>query len=169
MVLRVDDALEPPLGVLRWPTFGLGQLYRAAHALITARLDAIDESLRTYYVLATLDEHGELSQQQVCDRIDIDRSDMVRLIDDLETRRHVVRTRDPRDRRRHRLTLTASGKKALRRCEALLAEATNDVFANLSDDDRNTLHRLVLRALGHADDVVELASGSDTSASGVQR
>jgi DNA-binding MarR family transcriptional regulator len=154
---RDDTVPEPPLGVLRWPTFGLGQLYRSAHALIGARLAVVDESLRTYYVLATLAEHGELSQQQVCDRIEMDRSDMVRLIDDLERRHHVVRTRDPDDRRRHRLTITASGQKALRRCEAILADATDDVFANLSDDERRTLHRLTLRALGQPDEILELA------------
>ena len=61
---------------------------------------------RTYYVLATLAEYGELSQQQVCDRIEMDRSDMVRLIDDLEARGNVIRGRDPHDRRRYRLTLS---------------------------------------------------------------
>jgi DNA-binding MarR family transcriptional regulator len=161
---------KPPISVLQWPTFGLGQLYRAAHAQIGTRLAAIDESLRTYYVLATLGEHGAMSQQQVCNRIDLDRSDMVRLIDDLETRGHVVRTRDPDDRRRHRLTLTASGKKALRRCESVLSDATNDVFANLSADERRNLHRLVLRALGLPDDIVDIVvAPRDQAAVGVRR
>lgn len=154
-----DDVPAPPLGVLRWPTFGLGQLYRSAHARIGTRLAEVDESLRTYYVLASLAEYGELSQQQVCDRIEMDRSDMVRLIDDLEGRGHVRRTRDRGDRRRYRLTLTASGTQALRRCDAILADATDDVFANLSADDRRTLHRLTLRALGHPDHVLDMLDG----------
>jgi DNA-binding MarR family transcriptional regulator len=144
-----DEAPTPPLGILRWPTFGLGQLYRSAHARLEAQLADQDQSLRTYYVLVTLSEHGPLSQQQVCDRIDIDRSDMVRLVDDLEGRGHVERTRDLEDRRRYQLTLTPRGKKAVGRCDAILAAVTDEVLAALSPDERRTLHRLTLRALGY--------------------
>jgi DNA-binding MarR family transcriptional regulator len=143
---------SPPQRVRRWPTFTLGQLYRSAHARISADLATIGESLTTYYVLATLFEYGELSQQQVCDRIEIDRSDMVRLIDDLEARGNVIRGRDPHDRRRHRLTLTPEGTTALHRCERILAAATDDVFANLAADERRTFHRLTLQALDETED-----------------
>jgi MarR family transcriptional regulator, lower aerobic nicotinate degradation pathway regulator len=146
----------PPLRVRRWPTFALGRLYRAAHARISADLAEVDETLSTYYVLATLFEYGELSQQQVCDRIDMDRSDMVRLIDDLEGRGHVVRARDSQDRRRYRLNLTRGGRTALRRCEEILAAATDDVFAHLSADERRVLHQLTVRALGEPDDGLDL-------------
>jgi DNA-binding MarR family transcriptional regulator len=154
-----QPAPGPPRGILRWPTFGLGQLYRAAHAQLEARLAGEGESLRTYYVLVSLAEHGQLSQQQVCDRTDIDRSDMVRLIDDLEGRGHLRRRRDPQDRRRYRLTLTPQGKKALRRCDAILAAVSDDVFAALTAGERRTLHQLTLRALGHPP---EMADGPDT-------
>jgi DNA-binding MarR family transcriptional regulator len=149
-----DDVPTPPLRVRRWPTFALGQLYRSAHARISADLAAVGESLSTYYVLATLSEYGELSQQQVCDHIEMDRSDMVRLIDDLEARGNVLRGRDPHDRRRHRLTLTPAGSKALHRCEEILAAATDVVFAHLTADERRTFHRLTLRALDDTDDVL---------------
>lgn len=151
-----DQAPTPPLGILRWPTFGLGQLYRSAHARLEARLADEHQSLRTYYVLVALSEDGPLSQQEVCDRIDIDRSDMVRLIDDLEGRGHVRRTRDLEDRRRYQLTLTPRGKKAVSRCDAILATVTDDVLAALSPDERRTLHRLTLRALGYPVEIPDL-------------
>ena len=147
-----QPALGPPPGILRWPTFGLGQLYRTAHARLEARLAEEGQSLRTYYVMVSLAEHGQLSQQQVCDMIDIDRSDMVRLIDDLEGRKHVRRSRDPDDRRRYQLTLTSHGHKALRRCDEILGAVTDDVFSALTADERRTFHQLTLRALGHSVD-----------------
>ena len=150
-----QPAPGPPRGILRWPTFGLGQLYRAAHAQLEARLAEEGQSLRTYYVLVSLAEHGQLSQQQVCDMTDIDRSDMVRLIDDLEDRKHVRRTRDPDDRRRYRLTLTAQGHKVLRRCDAILAAVTDEVFSALTADQRRTFHRLTLQALGHPPEIAD--------------
>lgn len=97
-----------------------------------------------------------MKQQQVCDRIEMDHSDMVRLIDDLEARGHVVRTRDPRDRRRYLLPVTPSGRKALSRCDAILAEVTDEVFSALSPDERRSLHRLVLRALGQPEEIADL-------------
>jgi DNA-binding MarR family transcriptional regulator len=74
---------------------------------------------------------------------------MVRLIDDLEARGHVKRTRDPKDRRRYQLRLTGRGQKARKRCDQILAATTDEVFSELSSEERRSLRRLVLRALGH--------------------
>lgn len=163
------DAPPAPLGVVQWPTFGLGQLYRAAHARIEVRLAEEEQSLRTYYVLVSLAEHGKLSQQQVCDSIGIDRSDMVRLIDDLEGRGHVERSHHPTDRRRHLLTITPRGHRALRRCDAILTDVTDDVFAALSPDERRNLHRLTLRALGQPEEIADLLDAPTSTTSGVMR
>jgi DNA-binding MarR family transcriptional regulator len=151
--------------VVRWPTFGLGQLYRSAHARLESRLTEVDQSLRTYYVLASLSEHGELSQQEVCDRVDIDRSDMVRLIDNLESRGDVTRVRAPGDRRRYQLTITPQGREALTRCDEILAAVTDEVFSELSPDERRTLHRLTLRALGQPEKFADLLDAPDSRAS----
>lgn len=114
------------------------------------------QSLRTYYVLASLRELDGLSQQQLGDRIGVDRSDMVRLIDELEGLGQVERARHPSDRRRYRLTLTPRGHKTLVRCEETLAAVTDHVFAALSTDERRTLHRLTLRALRQREEIADL-------------
>lgn len=151
-----------PLGVLRWPSFGLGQLHRSAHARLEAALAEEGQSLRTYYVLASLSEQGKLSQQQVCDRIEMDRSDMVRLIDELEGRGDVVRARDQADRRRYLLTITSRGRKSLERCNEILVRVTDEVLSALSPEERRTLHRLTLRALGHPAEIADLRWGRPT-------
>jgi DNA-binding MarR family transcriptional regulator len=95
-----------------------------------------------------VDEHGGGSQQQVSDSLEVDRSEMVRIIDRLEEAGMVVRDRDPADRRRHRLTLTPSGRRALERGERVIDSVTQDALSRLSEAERNTLHSLALRALG---------------------
>ena len=162
-MVRSTTPPEPPLGIVKWPTFGMGQLYRAAHGQLEARLAEEGQSLRTYYVLVALAELGPLSQQQVCDRIAVDRSDMVRLLDDLEARRQVRRERDERDRRRHQLTLTALGRKARARCDAILADVTGEVLAALAPDEQRTLHRLTLRALGQPEELANLRDALDAT------
>jgi DNA-binding MarR family transcriptional regulator len=150
-----NTALTSPLGVMRWPTFGLGQLYRLAHSRIEARLGEVDQSLRTYYVLALLSEESGISQQEACNRTGLDRGDMVRLIDDLEARGHVKRTRDPQDRRRYQLSLTSRGQTARKRCDEILAATTDEVFSELSIEERRALHRLVLLALGQPTEIAD--------------
>jgi MarR family transcriptional regulator, lower aerobic nicotinate degradation pathway regulator len=137
-----------PQGLWRWPSYALGQLHRLATTRLDATLGEQDLSLRTYAVLACLDESGKLSQQQVADRVAIDRSDLVKLLDQLEALGHVMRRPDPDDRRRHILILTAAGTQAVRQAEQAVGQATDDVFANLTAEERHTLHRLTLRALG---------------------
>lgn len=107
-------------------------------------------------MLASLRELDGLSQQQLGDRIGVDRSDMVRLIDELEGLGQVERARHPSDRRRYRLTLTPRGHKTLVRCEETLAAVTDHVFAALSTDERRTLHRLTLRALRQREEIADL-------------
>jgi DNA-binding MarR family transcriptional regulator len=81
-------------------SFGLGLLHRSAYGMLEQRLGAEGLSLRAYSVFACLAEQDGLSQQQVCERAQVDRSDMVRLIDELERNGLVTRSRDRVDRRR---------------------------------------------------------------------
>lgn len=137
-----------PVGLLQWPSFGLGLLHRHAQSVLEQRLGTEGLSLRAYFVFACLAEEEGLSQQQVCDRAQVDRSDMVRLIDELERKDLVLRRRDVVDRRRNLLSLTRGGRKALRRADRILSEVTDEVFAALSANECRELHRLTLIALG---------------------
>jgi MarR family transcriptional regulator, lower aerobic nicotinate degradation pathway regulator len=143
---------------LRWPTYALGQLHGVARSRIEAMLGEEGLSLRAHFVLVCLSEYGELSQQQVADRIAMDRSDLVKLIDHLEALDQVVRGRDTVDRRRHILSLTAKGRRALGRGEEIADRVTNDVLAGLSAEERSTLHRLTLKALGEPTDIADEAT-----------
>lgn len=152
------NPLAHPEGLLRWPSYALGQLHRRARSQTEAALDAEGLSMRTHFVLVCLSEDGELSQQQVCDRVAVDRSDMVRLIDRLEAADQVIRGRDPADRRRHVLSLTPAGAMALQRGEQIIGRVTDEVLSSLTTDERRTLHRLTLRALGEPTDIADRAS-----------
>jgi MarR family transcriptional regulator, lower aerobic nicotinate degradation pathway regulator len=143
-----QDLPSRPWGLLRWPSYAVGLLHRTAKARVDAALGGMGLSVRNYAVLVCLDEYGELSQQQVGDRTAIDRSDLVKLIDQLEALGQVERRRDLADRRRHVLSLTAGGARALREADQILERLTSEIFANLSAAERQTLHRLTLKALG---------------------
>jgi DNA-binding MarR family transcriptional regulator len=143
-----QDLSSRPWGLLRWPSYAIAQLHRTARARVDAALGEQGLSARSYAVLVCLDEYGELSQQQAGDRVAIDRSDLVKLIDQLEALGQVERRPDFADRRRHVLSLTANGTRALREADQILERLTGEIFANISAAERKTLHRLTLKALG---------------------
>ncbi|WP_433730220.1 MarR family winged helix-turn-helix transcriptional regulator [Nocardia sp. CA-129566] len=130
-----------PRGLLRFPTYALGKLHKAVHA-------EMGTSLREHWVLVCLEEFDDLSQQQVSTALGIDRSEVVRLIDGLEHAGFVVRTRDATDRRKYRLSITQAGRAERRKTDELIEQAAERVLYRLDDEERRTLHRLALKALG---------------------
>lgn len=147
-VLTDNSRSRRPQGLLRWPTYALGQLHGFARSRVDTALHEKGLSVRVYFVLACLAEYGEMFQQQVADRIAVDRSDLVKLIDQLEECKQVVRRPDTSDRRRHVLSLTPKGKRDLQRSERIIEHVTREVLSRLTLDERRTLHRLTLQALG---------------------
>jgi MarR family transcriptional regulator, lower aerobic nicotinate degradation pathway regulator len=95
--------------------------------------------------LAVLDEGTRETQGEIADVLGYDRGQLVGILDELEDRGFVERRRDPNDRRRHVVTLTAAGRRALAKMRALAERIDDDYLAPLSDADRETLHALLLR------------------------
>ncbi|MGD0244939.1 MAG: MarR family winged helix-turn-helix transcriptional regulator [Streptosporangiaceae bacterium] len=65
-----------------------------------------------FAILMTLSTAGEASQQKLCQALGIDSGNMVELVDGLEALGYARRGRDPRDRRRYLLSMTAEGQAA---------------------------------------------------------
>ncbi len=148
--------------LLEWPTYVLGQLWRRGRRDIEESLAADGLSLRDYLVLVWIDALGGPSQQQIADRVGIDRSDFVKLLDQLQERELIGRERDPDDRRRHVLSLTQAGRDTLARATAISRHSTELFFAALTPAELATLHRLSLKALGEDPDLADLRSAALT-------
>jgi MarR family transcriptional regulator, lower aerobic nicotinate degradation pathway regulator len=98
--------------------------------------------------LTLLRDHGSATQQALAETMRIDPSNLVGLLNDLEREEFLVRQRDPGDRRRHIVELSQAGRASLERAERALAAVQDDVLGTLDDDERATLHALLLRAAG---------------------
>jgi MarR family transcriptional regulator, lower aerobic nicotinate degradation pathway regulator len=138
---------EVPKRLRQWPTWLLGRVHNEAKRMIAPRLAERGLLLHHYAVLACIAEFAPLSQQQVCERLDVDRADMVTIVDHLQTHKLVSRTRDAADRRRYILTVTPRGWDKLAEADEIVAEVTAEFFAALTADEVATLTRLARRVL----------------------
>jgi len=99
---------------------------------------------------ATLKEltNGEPSQQDLSDRIPVDRALMVKIIDDLEEFGLAARRQHRGDRRAYRVVLLPAGKSLLNEAERRVASAENVGLENLSPEERRQLAALCRKILG---------------------
>ena len=96
-------------------------------------------------VLVDLSVHGPTSQQALLEKLAVDPSVLVSILNDLETQGLAERRRDPADRRRHIVEMSTTGCSVLRRIEEAVSEAEAELFADLDDADRARLHDLLSR------------------------
>lgn len=114
--------------------------------------DALGEAgVRRHHfaVLTSLAERGASSQAELGRRLWIDRSDLHAVLGELEARGLVARVRDPRDRRRNVVELTAGGRSELARWDALVQAAQETLLAPLSPAEQRELRALLARVVEH--------------------
>ena len=141
---------DPTPGRLRGsPSWLLTQTAAQASRLVSEGFATADARGYHYRLLAALEEFGPASQAALGRRSGIDRSDVVATVNELEGGGLVERARDPEDRRRNIVTITAAGTQQLRRLDGVLAGIQDELLAPLSTDERGELARLLTRILDH--------------------
>ena len=142
---RVAQELTASSGFLL-ARLGFGFKARAIETAEQAGFELYD-----YSVLAILAEGDSEAQATIADALALDPSRLVALLDSLEKRELVTRQRDPLDRRRHVVSITAAGKRELSHLRELIKQLEDEFFAPLDPKSREALHGLLLRLCAQND------------------
>jgi MarR family transcriptional regulator, lower aerobic nicotinate degradation pathway regulator len=141
----------PPKELLSTASFLLKRLGFAVKERMVDAVAAVELGMYDHAILALLDEEPSETQAMIADALGYDRSHLVGVLDELEERGLIERRRDATDRRRHLVTLTPAGKKALARVRATVKQVDDEFFAPLDAEERKTLTALLARLAAHHD------------------
>lgn len=162
MDLPNHTALAGDLGFL------LSRLGTATRMQLTRAVSPMDLTLRQFLVLRTISAHQGLSQAELGERLRIDPSSMVQVLDGCQSDGLTERRPGSRDRRRHALHLTGKGRDHLAKAEEAVQATEDLLFGALNASQRTQLTRLLL-ALAGAGPLSAPAAGPITAASGSVR
>lgn len=125
----------------------LGYLLKHTGRLVSAANDTALAPLgidsRELGVLIVIDGNEPASQQQMAERIGVDRTTMVAMLDAMEAKDLLARRPDSEDRRRNVVELTRSGQAMLARAIAASDVAEAEVLSRLTLQEAAELRRLL--------------------------
>jgi MarR family transcriptional regulator, lower aerobic nicotinate degradation pathway regulator len=135
----------PPRALRRSLGFLLAKAAQRGAALVAEALEPSGLKARHYGVLVTLAEDDGLTQQELGQRLSIDRTTITAVVDDLQRRGYALRKPDPSDRRAYNVSLTEAGRQGLADIKPRVEQAVHVFEAALSPTQRRQMARLAVR------------------------
>lgn len=120
-----------------------GALLRRVYARFTAEALRDDPQSRDFVVMDTLADQDADSQHELAERLGINRTIMVRLVDRLQDAGYVTRTRNPANRRSYVLSITDEGRKARDAMRQAVAARDARITAPLTPPERQRFNELL--------------------------
>lgn len=79
--------------------------------------------------------YGAISMTELCNMLNIEKGSLTSMIDDLERKNYVERTKDSRDRRKYNIVLTDQGDKLAQDFVKFLKTSLSDRINNIGEDN----------------------------------
>jgi MarR family transcriptional regulator for hemolysin len=131
-VTITNGTIMPTSSIGFWCSIAAHQYF----ARLQQKLEHLDIT-HWFYVLLTIDEgKGALSQQEIADRLELDKVAMTRALDHLGERGYVERCECAGDRRKHLIKLTAKAKPAVKAIRKAYEELNEEALQGLKKSER---------------------------------
>jgi len=130
--------------------FLLFRTAEASHALANSMLGELGLTARQVGILTLVTERAPMTQKELGGELQIDRTVMVDLIDQLEAKGLVERSRNPRDRRAFLIQPTAAGREAKEAAIGVLDRQQEIFLEPLASEERRLLAGMLNRLFAAA-------------------
>ncbi|MEC3860528.1 MarR family transcriptional regulator [Mesobacterium sp. TK19101] len=136
-----DDRLRGLLG------YRLRRASNAVQADLAETLKPFDLRMITYTALVLVVDNPGLSQSQLAAAMDVERPNLVVIVDELERRELITRDRVPTDRRTYALNATLAGRRLCDQAESAVRQHEARIFGTLLEEERSLLARGLLHVI----------------------
>ena len=148
-----DPTIIPPTTVTdetlrRFLGYHMKRAFNVVQADLTATLKPFELRMLTYSALVLICDNPGLSQAQLAASMDIERPNLVVIIDELERRELINRTRLPHDRRTYALIPTLAGRRLCDQAVAAVEAHEARLFAGLDEDMRAAMVAILSKVRG---------------------
>lgn len=128
-------------------SYVVARLERAIRRSINERVSIFGLTVLQYTTLSVLGRRGELSNAQLARRAYMSPQAMSEVIEALESKGLIKRSRHPNHRRVFPATLTAKGRKVLASCEASVDAMETELLDGLTAEERTRLRESLIHAV----------------------
>ncbi len=142
----------------------LGYLISLARRLLSNKLAMsfheakIDMTTEQWGALLVLLNEGAMTQGQLGERLHLEKSSVSRLIDGLERRKRIVRTRNPQDSRQKLVTPTPKALEMAELCAAIARPILEEAQSGMAEDEilllRSMLSRIITNLENQSDRLI---------------
>lgn len=122
------------------------QMKRAFNLVQSDLLDTLkpfDLRMLTYTALVLIVDNPDLNQTQLATAMDIERANLVVIVDELERRELIVRNHVPSDRRVYALNVTLAGRRLVKKATKAVAAHEAQLFSGMPANSRDQLIKML--------------------------
>jgi len=134
-----------------------GRTEQLKNRILDKHLEPHDVTAQQFKVLVIISRFGADTPAELCRSLSLDSGSMTRMLDRLEQKELLVRTRCESDRRQVRLVLTESGQALSDLLPQVGAAAMNEMVGVLEDSELATLEKILTKILVASADSITLA------------
>lgn len=135
----------------------IGRAEQLKNRILDKLLEPYELTAQQFKVLIIVALYGAETPADLCRSLCLDSGSMTRMLDRLEQKDLLARTRSESDRRQVRLVLTDAGKTLSDLLPQIGAEALNEMVGVLDKDELAMLEKLLTKVLVAAADPITLA------------
>ena len=163
-----DTRERTPPGIAKqWPTLLMIKLGRITMHRFTEALEPYGIRPRHVAALIELRDRGELTQQSLCGQLHLDPTNLVAILNELEQRGYATRRRDPSDRRRHIVQVSAKGLRVIDKVSEVMDGVEDELLSGFEPAEREQLQGLltsIWERSGGYEAYSQAAAGTDDKA-----